>query len=235
MRELHLFAGIGGGILGGILGGNVCVGAVELDPHCRQVLLQRQRDEALPWFPVWDDVRTFDGTSWCGRVDIVAGGFPCTDISSAGNRAGLGGEHSGLWREMARIIRQVGPHFVFVENTVDLPVRGLDGVLGDLAALGFDAEWGCFSADQIGAPHRRKRTWIVAHIAGCRCEATRQAPREESVPVGPSWWAVEPEVVRVVRGYPRGMGERIALGNIQLPAVAHLAFEKLTGRLMKVV
>lgn len=231
MNELHLFAGIGGGILGGMLSGHVPVCAVELDEHCRQVLLQRQRDGILPWFPVWDDVRTFDGHPYHGRVDVVCGGFPCTDISPAGNRAGLEGKESGLWKEMARIVGEVRPHFVFVENSGDLAVRGLDGVLGDLAALGFDAEWDVFRADQVGAPHRRQRTWIVAHVAGCRCEATREAPRQKPVPVGSSWWAAEPPLVRVVRGYPRGMGERVALGNIQLPAVAHLAFQTLMRRL----
>ena len=84
MRELHLFAGAGGGILGGMLLGHTTVCAVEIEPYCRQVLLQRQRDGILPKFPIWDDVCTFDGKTWRGKVDIVAGGFPCQDISSAG-------------------------------------------------------------------------------------------------------------------------------------------------------
>src|SRR3954462_15521300 len=103
MRELALFAGAGGGILGGKLLGWRTVCAVELDPYCRRVLLARQRDGWLPRFPVWDDVRTFDGRRWGGAVDVVSGGFPCTDISAAGRGAGIDGEASGLWREMARI------------------------------------------------------------------------------------------------------------------------------------
>ena len=106
LRELHLFAGAGGGILGGILCGHVPVCAVELEEYPRRVLLQRQRDGILPWFPVWDDIRTFDGNPWRGRVDVVAGGFPCQDISSAGKGAGIDGERSGLWAEMARVIRE---------------------------------------------------------------------------------------------------------------------------------
>ncbi len=84
MNELHLFAGAGGGILGGILLGHTCVCAVEIEPYCRKVLLQRQRDGILPKFPIWDDVRTFDGKPWRGKVDVVCGGFPCQDISIAG-------------------------------------------------------------------------------------------------------------------------------------------------------
>ena len=106
LRELHLFAGGGGGILGGILLGHECVCAVELDKYCRKALLQRQRDGILPWFPIWDDVRTFEGTEWRGRVDVICGGFPCQDISTAGgpNRDGIDGKQSGLWSEFARII-----------------------------------------------------------------------------------------------------------------------------------
>jgi len=84
LNELHLFAGAGGGILGGMLLGHTTVCAVELEPYCRKVLLQRQRDGILPKFPIWDDVTTFDGKPWRGKVDVVAGGFPCQDISSAG-------------------------------------------------------------------------------------------------------------------------------------------------------
>ena len=162
LRELHLFAGAGGGILGGILLGHEPVCAVELEEYPRRVLLQRQRDGILPWFPVWDDVCTFDGNPWRGRVDVVCGGFPCQDISSAGKGAGIDGERSGLWSEMARVICEVRPQFVFVENSPMLTSRGLGRVLGDLASMGFDARWGVLGADDAGAPHIRKRIWILA-------------------------------------------------------------------------
>ena len=161
LRELHLFAGAGGGILGGILLGHVPVCAVELEEYPRNVLLQRQRDGILPWFPVWDDVRTFDGRPWRGRVDLIAGGFPCQDISAAGKGAGIDGSRSGLWSEFARIIGEVRPHFVFVENSPNLTTRGLGRVLGDLATLGFDAEWCVLGADDAGAPHKRDRIWVL--------------------------------------------------------------------------
>ncbi|BDU72354.1 DNA cytosine methyltransferase [Mesoterricola silvestris] len=166
LRELHLFAGAGGGILGGILCGHVCVGAVELEEYPRSVLLQRQRDGILPWFPVWNDVCTFDGTPWRGHVDVIAGGFPCQDISAAGKGAGVaGGGRSGLWREFARIIREVGPRYVFVENSPMLTLRGLDIVLGDLAELGFHAAWGVLGAHHAGAIHQRDRIWLLGRNA----------------------------------------------------------------------
>ena len=163
MNELALFAGAGGGILGGRLLGWSTVCAVEFDAYARSVLLARQRDGCLDRFPIWDDVRTFDGKPWRGSVDVISGGFPCQDISTAGKGAGITGDRSGLWREFARIIREVGPHFVFVENSPALTSRGLGVVLGDLAALGYDAEWGVLGADDAGAPHIRKRIWILAY------------------------------------------------------------------------
>lgn len=141
--------------------GTVC--AVERDAYAAQVLAQRQNDGALPAFPIWSDVCSFDGRPWRGLVDVVSGGFPCQDISIAGSGAGLDGERSGLWAEMARIIGEVRPRFVFVENSPMLTARGLGRVLGDLAEMGFDARWGCVSAADVGAPHKRERIWIVAH------------------------------------------------------------------------
>ena len=165
MNELHLFAGAGGGILGGHLLGHTCVCAVEWNPYARRVLLQRQRDNVLPRFPIWDDVQTFDGKPWQGRVDVVAGGFPCQDISSAGKGAGIDGAQSGMWRHMARIVSEVRPRFVFVENSPMLTSRGLGVVLGDLAAMGYDAEWCVLGAVDAGAPHLRERIWILAYPA----------------------------------------------------------------------
>ena len=163
MNELHLFAGAGGGILGSELLGFRTVCAVELEPYPASVLLARQNDGLLPPFPVWDDVRTFDGRPWRGLVDVVSGGFPCQDISSAGKGAGIDGERSGLWREMHRIINEVRPRYAFLENSPLLVGRGLARVLGDLAEIGYDAEWLVLGADDVGAPHVRKRIWILAH------------------------------------------------------------------------
>ena len=110
--------------------------------------------------------KSIAGNPWRGRVDVICGGFPCQDISPAGKGAGIDGDRSGLWREMVRIIREVGPGRVFVENSPMLVQRGLAVVLGDLAQLGFDARWGVLGADDCGAPHRRKRIWILANATG---------------------------------------------------------------------
>ena len=163
MNELALFAGAGGGILGGHLLGWRTICAVEWSEFPRESLLRRQRDGALPRFPIWDDVQTFDGRPWAGLVDVVSGGFPCQDISAAGKGAGIDGERSGMWSHMARIIGEVRPRFAFVENSPMLTSRGLGRVLGDLAEMGYDAEWGVLGAIDAGAPHIRERIWIVAH------------------------------------------------------------------------
>ena len=163
MNELALFAGAGGGILGGKLLGWRTVCAVEWEPYPASVLCARQNEKILAPFPIWDDVRTFDGKPWRGIVDVVSGGFPCQDISAAGHGAGISGSRSGLWSEMARIIGEVRPRYAFVENSPMLTSRGLGTVLGDLAALGFDARWGVISAADVGAPHLRERIWIVGH------------------------------------------------------------------------
>ena len=166
LRELALFAGAGGGILGGLLLGWRTVCAVEWDAYAASILVARQNDGTLAPFPIWDDVQTFDGRPWRGAVDVVSGGFPCTDISAAGKGAGIDGEASGMWRHMARIIGEVRPRHVFVENSPLLVRRGLARVLGDLAAMGYDARWGIIGAADVGAPHQRDRIWIVADASG---------------------------------------------------------------------
>jgi len=117
VNELALFAGAGGGILAGHLLGWRTVCAVEIEDYPRRVLLQRQADGLLPRFPIWDDICTFDGKPWAGKVDVVTGGFPCQDISAAGKGKGLDGERSGLWGEMARVICEVRPRYAFIENS----------------------------------------------------------------------------------------------------------------------
>ncbi|OXI24328.1 DNA cytosine methyltransferase [Burkholderia sp. AU15512] len=242
MNELHLFAGAGGGILAGQLQGNRCVCAVEFDPYAQAVLVARQNDGTFPPFPIWDDVRTFDGRPWRGIVDIVAGGFPCQDVSAAGTGDGLDGERSGLWTEMARIIREVQPLGVEVENSPMLTSRGLGRVLGDLAAMGFDAEWGIVSAADTEAPHLRERIWVVAHANGNRYEGapsrettTRtndgKQPRSEALrrtcSTWPSW-PNEPRVGRVAYGMAHRAHRIKALGNGQVPRVAATAFTLLS-------
>ena len=162
LRTLHLFAGAGGGILGDLLLGHRPICAVEIEPYCQQVLSARQKDGFLPWFPIYNDVQTFDGRPWRGIVDVVSGGFPCQDISAAGKGAGIEGERSGMWKEMARIIGEVQPRFAFVENSPMLTSRGLDRVLGDLSQMGYSSAYGIIGAHHAGAPHKRDRIWILS-------------------------------------------------------------------------
>ena len=168
MNELALFAGAGGGILGGHLLGWRTVCAVEWEPYAASVLVARQNDGVLPPFPIWDDVCTFDGNPWQGIVDVVSGGFPCQDISVAGRGAGIEGERSGLWSEMSRIIGEVRPRFVLVENSPALTHRGGVRVIADLASMGYVCKWGVVGASDVGAPHKRERVWIVAHADSMR-------------------------------------------------------------------
>lgn len=174
LNELALFAGAGGGILGGTLLGWRTVCAVEWDAYARDVLVARQNDGCLEPFPIWDDVQTFDGKPWRGIVDVVSGGFPCQDISSAGKGAGIEGARSGMWKHMARIIGEVLPRFVFVENSPLLVGRGLEVVLADLAEMGYDAEWGIVGAHHTSAPHKRERIWLLG----------RNTNRDNVVPLG---------------------------------------------------
>ncbi|GAF82364.1 unnamed protein product, partial [marine sediment metagenome] len=174
MIHVDLFTGMGGGILAGQLLGWRTIAACEIDPWCRELLIRRQNDATISPFPIWDDVRTFPGKSFRDRVDVVSGGFPCQDISLAGHKRERAqqelfdrGKHieadrSGLWSEMRRLIEEIRPRFVFVENVPALRSRGLGRVLRDLSSLGFDAEWDCIRASDLGAPHKRDRLWILA-------------------------------------------------------------------------
>lgn len=152
-----LFAGIGGMDLGLDRAGMTCRWQVELDPYCRRVLAKHWPD-----VPKYEDVRDV-GASNLEPVDVIAGGFPCQDISYAGDGAGIDGARSGLWFEYARIIRELRPRVVLVENVPALLTRGLDRVLGDLATIGYDAEWDCIPAAFIGANHLRDRIFVVAY------------------------------------------------------------------------
>ena len=241
LRELALFAGAGGGILGGKILGWKTVCAVEIDPYCQTVLLARQADKILESFPIWDDVRTFDGTSWRGRVDVITGGFPCQDISSAGKGKGIDGERSGLWKHYARIIGEVGPSSVFMENSPMLISRGLGTVIKDLAEMGFDARWGVLGHDAFGGLSKRKRIWIFANsnrkrLFGFKRWMPKIQGREKNIPPvfptqkflpGIENMLSEPAVLGVGNGLAYRMGQTKAIGNGQVPIVAAEAWRIL--------
>ena len=243
MNELALFAGAGGGILGGKLLGWRTVCAVEISPYARSVLLARQADGCLDRFPIWDDIKTFDGCQWRGAVDVVSGGFPCQDISAAGKGRGIEGERSGLWSEMSRIIGEVQPRFAFVENSPMLTVRGIDRVLGDLAAMGYDARWGIIGAKDAGAPHSRERIWVVAYPAGKYVEKQKvvelflqkrtkgkfggaSGVHADTI-LAPCWQTNQPRMAGMGNGMAGWVERSKCIGNGQVPAVAKLAWETL--------
>jgi site-specific DNA-cytosine methylase len=173
-----LFSGIGGLELGleHATGGRVCW-QVERDAWCRDVLAKHWPDAVR-----YDDVCTVNGLP---AVDLICGGFPCQDVSLAGKRAGFAGERSSLWREYRRIIADVGPRLVFVENVPGL-LTADDGwafgeVLGDLAALGFDATWDVFRASDVGAPHRRERLFLLAYRVSGGCDGVENGASRDSL------------------------------------------------------
>ena len=176
LRTISLCSGYGGLDLGVGLAvhGARTVCYVERESYSAALLVARMEDATLDRAPIWDDITTFDGRAWRGAVDLVAAGFPCQEVSTAGKRAAQDGAR-WLWCDVARIIGEARPSLVFLENVpgilsagVDDPATGLvqralGDVLGDLAALGYDAEWGVLGADDVGAPHRRKRWWCLAY------------------------------------------------------------------------
>jgi DNA (cytosine-5)-methyltransferase 1 len=168
MKFLSLFTGIGGIDLGLERAGMKCVAQVEIDPFCRAVLAKHWPD-----VPRFNDVRKFNRSCIDENVDLIAGGFPCQDVSTAGSMRGLeNGSRSGLYREVLRLACEFRPRYLFMENVAGLFVDGRIGiVLGDLATIGFDAEWDCIPAAAIGAHHIRDRVFILAYSERLRWSA----------------------------------------------------------------
>lgn len=238
MNVLSLFAGIGGIELGLERAGMTTVGQVELNPFCRRVLAHH-----WPEVPRHDDVRTAY-TWWDSEprppVHVVAGGFPCQPFSLAGFQLGVDDER-WMWPAMADVVRHVGPNYVFVENVGDLvrdPVA-FGWMLGDLADLGFDAEWRVLSAPQFGAPQAaRERVYLVAHSQGLHGQprggvvagGERRSPLAvgglSGLPVAArgrvarEWLEAEPRVDRLVDGVPDQVGQLASYGNAVIPAAA---------------
>ena len=230
LRVLSLFAGIGGFELGlERTGGFVTVAQCEIDPFCRRVLAKH-----WPHVKRYEDVRELtaaqleaDGIA----VDVICGGFPCQDLSTAGKQTGIDGERSGLWSELCRLIGELRPRFAIVENVPNL-ISGERGawfgrVLGDLAALGYDALWHCIPASALGAPHIRDRVWLVASADaaedGFRAISTVLAQHTHARGNGcTDWRAPMPAVSRMGDGLPGELDRLGALGNAVVPAIPEL-------------
>lgn len=243
MNELALFAGAGGGLLASDMLGIRTVCAVERNAYAASVLAQRQNDGIFKPFPIWDDVRSFNGRDWNGHIDLVSGGFPCQDISSAGRGVGIDGSRSGLWKQFHRIISEVQPDIVFMENSPLLIRRGLAVVIGDLAEIGYDIQWLCLSAQHCGANHKRDRFWGMAYPAGKRqqgsgkfidsCYKKKNSNREAGESFDVRFrreWPTEPDLGRVADGVAYRMERLTAIGNGQVPRVAASAFLELYAR-----
>jgi DNA (cytosine-5)-methyltransferase 1 len=173
MNVLDLFSGIGGFSLGLERAGMTTVAFCEIDPICRKVLKKH-----WPNVPVFEDVSTLTKDCINANIDVIAGGFPCQDISLAGRGAGLAGERSGLWFQYHRLIKEIQPRYAVIENVSALRSRGLDEVLRSLAEIGYDAEWHCIPASAVGAPHQRDRIWIVAYTPLMQCNGSDDHARE---------------------------------------------------------
>ena len=182
MNSLHLFAGIGGGILADKILGHRIVGAVEIEPYCRAVLKQRQEEGLLEPFPLFDDIRTFKGDEITERIDLICGGFPCQDISTAGKGKGVvKGEKSSLFFELVRVCGAIRPAYIFLENSPAITGRGLGACLNEIARIGYDAEWFTLSAGDCGAPHLRKRWWAVCQRQDTDSDRERELQPERLV------------------------------------------------------
>ncbi|WP_196484530.1 DNA cytosine methyltransferase [Burkholderia thailandensis] len=223
VNELHLFAGAGGGILASQLLGHRCICAVESNPYRQAVLVARQNDSSLSPFPIWDDVRTFDGSAWRGIADCVVGGFPCQAYSSAARGRNVADD---LWPEMRRVVADVAPRYVLAENVKREPI---DAAADDLESMGYTTRCIEIDAAFLGSPHRRPRFWLVANADSegeSRCALDAQVARVRSM-ARLAWWEDEPCDLGIHDGVAHRMDRLAALGDGQVPVVAATAFTLL--------
>ena len=282
LHALDLFSGIGGNSIG-LKDYVQPVAYCEADRHAQAVLFSRMSDGSLPRAPICTDVTKLDGRDFQGIVDIIIAGFPCQDISVAGKGAGLEGERSGLFYEVVRLAKEIEPSFLFLENVPAIRTRGLDRVIEELTALGYDLRWTMLSASDVGAPHKRERWFLLGYskynglftskkFGGNEADHEEEQTRSHSaiepkgastyreIPGGISplansnsqrleirqlqpsndgtkqptairngWWAVEPDVGRVVNGVPQRVDRIKRLGNAVVPTQAREAFKILMG------
>lgn len=177
---MHLFAGVGGGLLADLILGHEPIIAVERDAYCCKVLRERTADGWFPNLQVWEgDIRLFDPSEYKGRVDCVHAGFPCQPHSVAGKRKGEADERN-LWPDTARIVGEIRPRFVFLENVPGIVSNGFAAVVvGELSAMGYDSQWGIISASNAGACHRRARWWCVSELSDATNGGRKQTQGEK--------------------------------------------------------
>jgi DNA (cytosine-5)-methyltransferase 1 len=198
--------------------------AIERNPDAVDIIIARQEDYALEPFPIWDDIRTFDGCPFRGRVDIVSGGFPCQAYSTAAAGKNTADD---LWPEMRRIVADVAPGYVFAEN---VQRRAINRAADDLEAMGYETRALSLSAQDLGADHLRPRHWLLAYADDPR-ELLRSIHAEARMlpSMGHGVWSREPRGARVADGMARGVDRIAATGNGQVPVVAVAALLTLAG------
>jgi len=236
LNGLDLFSGIGGNSLA--LREYVKVVAYcESDRHAQSVLFSRIADGSLDGAPIWDDITTLSAKHFDFPIDIITAGFPCQEISVAGRGEGLAGKRSGLYWEVHRLVKELSPAFVFLENVPAIRTRGLREVVRSLTDIGYDCRWTCVSAAEVGAPHIRKRWFLLAHTNGPRVWHQQgwscwESGESASVTVNDGeaeWWTTEPNVGRMANGVPFRVDRIKRLGNAVVPMQAKVAFERLLG------
>ena len=239
LNGLSLFSGIGG-IDVGLSKWVRPIMYCEIDRYCQGVLGTRMRSGDLPIAPIWDDVKSLNGNRLRGMVDIIFGGFPCQDISVAGDGEGLDGERSGLFFEIARLVSEIRPRFVFLENVSAITVRGLDRVCGEFSELRYDCRWGLLSAFDVGEVHQRERWFMLAHSNSEGLEGSAEGIdlggegeklEKHTSRLSPSIRSKEAisEYLREHDGSPKYMDRIRCLGNGCVPQQAEEAFKRLMG------
>jgi len=222
LNELALFAGAGGGILGGKLLGWRTIGYVEYEKYCQKILKQRIADGILDATPIFGDIRSFISEGYAeryrGMVDVITAGFPCQPFSVAGKQAGEY-DPRNMWPATLRCIRLIRPRYAFLENVPGLISSGYFGtVLGGLAEIGYDARWCVLGADDCGAPHRRKRLWILAYSKGLNAGGETGELRE-----------AERRPWRALHGEPCGTGGTEDVSDSQQPGLERLSGDGAEG------
>lgn len=219
MNVLDLFSGVGGFSIGLEKAGMKTVAFCEIDKKARLVLNKRYKN-----IPIFEDIKTLKGEHF-ESVDVICGGFPCQDLSTAGTGKGLNGERSGLWFEFQRLISEIKPKYAIIENVSVLRSRGLEKVLMSLNEIGYNAQWHCISASSIGAPHQRDRIWIIAYSHLSLSEGRSLSSRiykEHANIVSSNWWKSSSCVHRVDDGVPKRMDRLRQLGNAVVPLIPEL-------------
>ncbi len=229
IKELHLFAGIGGGIYGGELLGHQCCAGVEIMPYAQSILRQRQQDGWMPEFPIYGDICKLDGSKFKGGFDILCGGFPCQAFSTAAHGKNI--KEKNLWGEMLRFTKESDAPVVFAENVV---LRAIEKAKIDLEGLGYTVVRCRLSCSDIGADHQRNRFWLLAVRDFSVFD--RIAAHIQSLPIFEgNYWATNIIELggEISNGLPERRKQLLGVGNAQSPFVAASAFRILVNRMIK--